>query len=111
MEIYEMQLTTTPAPLTRRTTQAVSPQFEKAILRCLDKDPGVRPQSAQELRELLLTSPFVAQWQPNARAAWWAEHRQQILAAPTTDSAGTSPVPTVKIDFESRMKAESEGKS
>jgi len=104
MEIYELQLTTTPMPLTRRTTQVVSPQFEKAILRCLDKDPTVRPQSARELRELLLTSPFLAQWQPDARAAWWAQHRNQILAASETDSTTASPVPTVKIDFESRMR-------
>jgi serine/threonine-protein kinase len=104
MEIYEKQLTTTPTPLSQRTTERISPQFEQAIMRCLDKDPEARPQSANELRALLLASPFLADWGPDARAAWWSKHRNQILALSEADSATASPVPTVKIDFESRMK-------
>ncbi len=103
MEIYEQQLTGVLTPLSRRTTNLVSPQLDEAILRCLDKDPARRPQSAAELRALLLTSPLAHSWGPDMRAAWWAAHRSQV-EAPDPSAASASPVPTVKIDFESRMK-------
>ena len=103
MQIYERQLTTPVAPLTQRTTNPVSPQFERAILRCLDKDPNLRPQSANELHGLLLSSPLASSWGPEARVAWWDSHRSEVQAAAATDSANASPIPTVKIDFASRI--------
>lgn len=107
MEIYEMQLTTAPASLSKRTTNLVSPQLDEVILRCLDKEPAHRPQSAHELRALLLNSPLASSWGEDARAVWWNTYRTQIQTSAGVDSASASPIPTVKIDFASRMEGES----
>jgi hypothetical protein len=103
-EIYGLQLTGEVTPPSRRTTNPISPQMEGAILRCLDKEPGRRPQSAAELRALLLTSPLADSWGPEARAAWWAQYHSELQPSAAADSASASPVPTVKIDFGSRIK-------
>jgi hypothetical protein len=102
VEIYELQQTMPAIPLAQRTTNPVSPELEQAILRCLDKDREQRPQSAGELRALLLTSPHAADWTPEARAAWWASFRE---LPETADGAGaaSSAAPTLKIDFGSRI--------
>jgi len=104
MEIYEKQLTSTPVPPSQRTANPVSPELEALLLRCLDRAPEARPQSAVELRELLLATPHANDWTPEARAAWWNEHRDEIQAQPGTVCETASPIPTVKIDFESRMQ-------
>jgi eukaryotic-like serine/threonine-protein kinase len=104
MEIYEKQLTTPVQSPALHAPGLISPQVEKALLRCLDKEPDQRPQSAGDLRRLLQSSPLLAEWQPDARAMWWAEHRREVQVVADNDAAGTSSVPTVKIDFATRMK-------
>jgi serine/threonine protein kinase len=103
-EIYKQQLTTLPVPPTQRTTNPISTGLEKTLLRCLEKEPGLRPQSAGELRAQLLTSPRAYDSTPETRAAWWAQYRSHVQTAIETDSASASPIPTVKIDFASRIK-------
>lgn len=105
MEIYEKQLTTPVIPLSKRTTNLVSPQLEETILRCLDKESGRRPQSAKELRQLLLSSPLAHSWSPDLRARWWANyHKLEAESALQTKTATPSPMPTVKVDVASRLK-------
>lgn len=104
MEIYEKQLTSTPVPPSQRTANPVSPELEALLLRCLDRAPEARPQSAVELRELLLATPHANDWTPEARADWWNAHREEIQAQSGTVCETASPIPTVKIDFESRMQ-------
>jgi serine/threonine protein kinase len=104
-EIYKQQLTTSPIPPTQRTPNPISAGLENTLLRCLEKEPGLRPQSAGELRAQLLTSPRAFDSTPETRAAWWANYRnQESQAATESDPASASPIPTVKIDFASRIK-------
>jgi eukaryotic-like serine/threonine-protein kinase len=105
VEIHKQQLTTSPIPPTQRTTNPISAGLEKTLLSCLEKEPGLRPQSAGELRAQLLTSPRASDSTPETRAAWWANFRnQKSQTAVETDPANASPIPTVKIDFASRIK-------
>ena len=102
-ELHKKQLTATPAPPSWRTKNKISVEIEKVILRCLERDPERRPQSALELRDLLLASPRAADFTPEARAAWWAEFHGQEQAAVEVKTATPSPPPTVKIDFAGRI--------
>ena len=99
MEAAEGQLAATPVPPSWRTKNKISVELEKTILRCLERDPERRPQSALELRALLLASPRAADFTPEARAAWWAEFHGQKQAAVEVKTATPSPLPTVKIDL------------
>ena len=94
-------LPASPMPPSRRTDNKISPELEQVILRCLESDPEKRPQSALALRDLFLACPRAADYTSADRAIWWAEfHRQETSRAET---ATPSPVPTVKIDFASRV--------
>ena len=96
LEVYEQQLTQTPVPPSRRTANPVSAEMERTLLRCLEKDAQLRPQTIGELRALLLASPRSADWGQEQRTAWWKDHQP---AAPAV-SASPSPMPaTISIDL------------
>ena len=105
-ELYEKHLKETPVPPSQRTTQKISPEFEGVILRCLNKDPLQRPQSAGELRAQLAATPRAGQWGSVAREAWWSQHRHLAdFSAVKPPTGATTPVDaTVKIDFASRFQ-------
>jgi serine/threonine protein kinase len=103
-KIYEQQLATSPVPPSRRTTNPISAELEQTILRCLDRDPNLRPQSVGELRAQLLTSPHALDWTLKMQTDWWASyHTQEKLVSTKPAIATASPIPTVKIDFVSRI--------
>ena len=103
LDLQKKQLTATPAPPSWRTKNKISAELERAILRCLERDPELRPQSALELRDLFLASPRAADYTPEARAAWWAEFHRQEQSAAEVKTATPSPLPTVKVDFAGRV--------
>jgi hypothetical protein len=103
LELQKKQLAAAPAPPSWRTKNKISGELEKTILRCLERDPEKRPQSALELRDLFLASPRAADYTPEARAEWWAEFHRQEQIAVEVKTATPSPPPTVKVDFAGRM--------
>lgn len=63
---------TPPAPSTVNVD--VSSELDSIILRCLEKDPGKRPQSASDLNELLESVPESKGWSDLQAAQWWTCH-------------------------------------
>ena len=106
LDLYEKHLTATPIKPSQRTANPISAELEETILRCLEKEPNLRPQSVGELRGLLLTSPRALDWGLEARAGWWAKYQdQEIRKQAESDPRAASPInATVKIDFASRMQ-------
>ena len=102
-ELHRKQLADAPAPPSWRTKNKISAKIERVILRCLERDPEKRPQSALELRDLLLASPHAEDFTPEARAAWWTEFHGQEKSPVAAGAATPSPPPTVKIDFAGRI--------
>jgi len=62
-----------PQPPSQRTKNPISEALEALLLRCLEKDPSLRP-SASELRELLGKLPEAGSWSDEEAARWWREH-------------------------------------
>jgi tRNA A-37 threonylcarbamoyl transferase component Bud32 len=52
----------------------VPPELDRIVLTCLAKRPDERPQSADELAELLSGCVLPTPWTQKRAAAWWAEH-------------------------------------
>ena len=80
-EICRKRLVEKPVPPTARLGRTICPHLEGLILRCLERDPEDRPQSAHELIALLAASPRIADWNVEQRSAWWAAHREAINRA------------------------------
>jgi len=103
-ELCRQHLTETPVPPGARIGKTFDPQLESLLMRCLEKDPAVRPQTARELGQLLFACPMAEQWSPESRAAWWTEHRKSIagLVKPVFQPVALDIDKTVKIEFADR---------
>ncbi len=71
MRTMMAHLQETPVPPSRRTELDVPPAFDALILRCLEKDPDKRPQTADELASLLGECETAAPWTKEKARAWW----------------------------------------
>ena len=75
IELYQKHCEEKPIPPHRRRAATISAELEELVLRCLEKEPNLRVQSAGELRDLLLTTPYATAWRAEDRSAWWGQYR------------------------------------
>jgi len=103
-ELCRKHLTETPVPPGRRVGKTFDQQLESLLMRCMEKDPAARPQSARELAQLLFACPVAAQWTPESRAVWWTEHRKTAagLLKHAIEFESSQIKKTVKIEFADR---------
>ena len=102
-EIHGQHVAAAAIPPSQRTAQPISSEMEQLLLCCLEKDPDLRPQSANELKARLLATPAAADWTIAARIAWWdAFHRQPAMSPDASTSPESTPMPTVSIDLAGR---------
>ncbi|MCL4781822.1 MAG: serine/threonine protein kinase [Bryobacterales bacterium] len=89
-------VTETPIPPSQRTENAVPADLEKVILRCLEKEPGRRPQTAEELSVLLAHCHDAQSWRRKEARAWWQAH----LPASASAHASTCEVQQIHVQRE-----------
>jgi serine/threonine-protein kinase len=75
METIVMQVHRVPEPPSHRTELAIAPELESIVLDCLAKDPGDRPQTADQLAARLAAVPLAPEWTDSRAREWWARHQ------------------------------------
>ena len=101
-EICQKRLEEKPVPPSTRIGRPICPHLEALILRCLEREPKDRPQSAHELITLLAASPRIADWNVEQRAAWWVAHREAINQARASEVEPIGTGEAVNIEVEDR---------
>jgi hypothetical protein len=75
MQVMMHHVNTQPTPPSSRSEIAIPMALESLILQCLEKDPGRRPQSADELAVLLSECRTEPEWTQERAHHWWETHQ------------------------------------
>ena len=76
-----------PAPSTR-TELEIPPSLERIVMSCLEKDVGMRPQSARELAAALQECAHsIPPWTEERTLHWWRTHLPHIVPLPAGEAA------------------------
>jgi tRNA A-37 threonylcarbamoyl transferase component Bud32 len=102
LEICQKRLREAPVPPSARLGRPLCAHLEALILRCLEKEPADRPQSAPDLIALLAAGPHAAQWTLEQRAAWWSAHREAIQQAQAEEAQPLPGAEPVNIEIADR---------
>jgi serine/threonine-protein kinase len=77
-----------PQPPSRRTSQVIPDGLERIVLRCLEKDPGLRPAGVEELSAELGALGIEGRWSVERARDWWR-------ANPPEDRDGSTSLPEI----------------
>jgi eukaryotic-like serine/threonine-protein kinase len=81
-DLLEGHLHSTPKVPSVRLGKPVDPELESIIMRCLAKDPALRPANAEALEEALAACASARSWTQEAAAKWWDERMVSLEPAP-----------------------------
>jgi eukaryotic-like serine/threonine-protein kinase len=103
-DLCRQHLKETPLPPGARVGKTFDPELESLLMRCLEKDPAARPQSAREMAQALAATRLAEQWTLPQRAAWWTEQRKAVAGVikPALRFDSSPMDQTVKIEFADR---------
>jgi serine/threonine protein kinase len=87
METIVMHVNREPDPPSRRTELPIPAELEAIVLSCLAKDPGARPQSADELAARLSAVPVEREWTTARAREWWDQNRPYVIPSAARDLA------------------------
>jgi eukaryotic-like serine/threonine-protein kinase len=74
MKVLVQHVEARPVPSSRRTELPVPRELDEMVLRCLEKDPDKRPQSAEELLAMAEGCGACRTWNRLAAKTWWHRH-------------------------------------
>ena len=73
---------TVPEPPSAVTELPIPPELDALVMRCLEKEPADRFQTAEELLAELRRVPLATPWTQERAREWWELHGPDIDAAP-----------------------------
>ncbi len=74
IDLQNQVLNAEPELPSKRVPHPISTDLERLVLRCLSKDPELRPSSAAALLEALDALPGISAWTQIDAREWWSTH-------------------------------------
>jgi eukaryotic-like serine/threonine-protein kinase len=81
MRVLVQHVQDPPLPPSQRTELEVPADLEALILRCLEKDPARRPQSAREVLTMARACRVTRPWNGELAQQWWQAHLPELCAS------------------------------
>jgi serine/threonine-protein kinase len=77
MAVLMKHANTEPVPPSKLSETEIPEDLDNVILSCLAKEPGERPQTADELAGRLRKIDFKQPWDQDRARAWWDVHHAE----------------------------------
>jgi serine/threonine-protein kinase len=98
MKMLMQHLQATPVPPSERTELAIPKEVDELVLACLQKDPDLRPQHAQDLFRIACSCGSCDGWTREASRRWWEQHLADLTKPLTVGEPNTEPArPAISI--------------
>jgi serine/threonine-protein kinase len=97
MKMLMQHVHATPVPPSQRTELPIPRELDEIVLACLQKDPNLRPQSAETLLRMCDQGRICQSWNQSMATQWWETH--------LPDLTGPLSLTTEQADSPSRVLA------
>jgi serine/threonine protein kinase len=100
MKMMLQHMQAQPVPPSERTELPIPRELDEIVLQCLQKDPNLRPQNAEELLKLLDRMKIREPWNHEEAKSWWQRHLPDMtgpLVLGTPDPEGATMVSVVGV--------------
>jgi serine/threonine-protein kinase len=91
MKVLIRHLHDAPMPPSQLTELPVPKELDDLILRCLEKDPGLRPQDALDVAARARRCRVRTQWDGDHARAWWESHLPELCDPALSSNARVAP--------------------
>ena len=82
-----------PIPPSQRTELPIPRELDELVLACLQKDPDMRPQSAEDLLRMAESCRVCESWNQMAARRWWETHLPDLTGPLTIARSEAEPLP------------------
>ena len=82
-----------PIPPSQRSELPIPRELDQLVLACLEKDPNMRPQNAEELFRMAESCHVCESWDQPSAKRWWETHLPDLTGPLSIDgsTAGVEP--------------------
>jgi serine/threonine-protein kinase len=92
MKMMLQHMQAEPIPPSQRTELPIPRELDEIVMKCLEKDPNLRPQNAEELLRMLNRVNMRDPWTYESAKTWWERHLPDmtgplLLGMPDPDAA------------------------
>jgi tRNA A-37 threonylcarbamoyl transferase component Bud32 len=78
MKVLLQHVQAQPVPPSQRTELKIPRELDELVLACLQKDPNLRPQNAEELFQMACCCTTCETWNFDLAKVWWETHLPEL---------------------------------